>query len=196
MAGTITTGSFPKLLWPGLNSIWGESYSKQPEFWRMMYDMEGSSQAWEEDTQIVGTGVVPIKDETAPVSYDSMEQGWTTRYVHATYALGFVISEEMQEDDQYGAIGNKNAKALGFSVSSTLNILGAAPYINAITAGWTYGDGVVLLSGSQPHVSGGTFSNLSSDTFGESALEGACIAIEKWTDDRGLRIAVQTRPIR
>ena len=30
MAGIITTGSFPKALWPGIKAWWGRSYNEHP----------------------------------------------------------------------------------------------------------------------------------------------------------------------
>jgi hypothetical protein len=187
----ISSSSFPKALWPGVKTWWGEEYAKWPELWRRLYTVESSTKAYEEDVQYTGFGGFQIKDEGDAISYDTAEQGFVTRYAHAVYGLGFQITREMVEDDQYGIIGKKRSRALAFSASNTLNLLGAAPYNNAVTATWTYGDGVSLLNAAHPNSTGGTWSNLSASTFSESALEGAVIAIRKWTDDRGLRINLQ-----
>lgn len=182
----ITRGSFAKMLWPGLNSIYGMEYPKYPEQWRGLYTVETSNRAYEEDVGTSGFGLVPVKDEGGSIKYDTAMQGFITRYVHTTYGLGFIVTREAFEDDQYGVVGKGKAQGLAFSVATSLNTLGAAPYNNATT--YTGGDGVALLNGSHPNKAGGTQSNLSSATLSEAALESAQIAISKLTNDRGLRI--------
>ena len=193
MAGVITTGSFAKALWPGVNAWYGEEYGKHPEFWRQMFSVENSSKNYEEDVGVSTLGLFPTKDEAKAVTFDSEVQGFTTRYVHTTYGLGFIVSEEAYEDDLYNVVGKRRAKNLAFSAASTLNTLGAAIYNNATS--YIGGDGVAMLSSAHPNVAGGTWSNLSAATFSEAALESACIAIRKYTNDRGLRIAVQPKQL-
>ena len=182
----VTTGSFAKALMPGLNGWYGREYAKHPELWRMMYAVETSSKAYEEDVGISGLGLVPVKSEGEPIAFDTEMQGFVTRYVNTTYGLGFIVTREAFEDDQYNVVGARRARNLAFSVATTMNTLGAAPYNNATT--YTGGDGAALLSADHPNVAGGKWSNLSASTFSESALESAVIAIRKWTNDRGLRI--------
>lgn len=191
----ISSSSFSKALWPGVKAWWGEEYAKWPELWRGLYSIESSSKAWEEDAQTTGFGTFAMKDEGDGILYDEAVQGFVARYTHAVYALGFQITREMVEDDQYGIIGKKRSRALAFSAANTLNLLGAAPYNNAASAVWTYADGVALLSASHPNATGGTWSNLSSSTFSESAMEAAVTAIRKWTDDRGLRTNLQAESL-
>lgn len=183
-----TTGTFPKLMWPGLKSIWGISYAQYPEQWRRIFDVETSSKAWEEDVGISSYGLFSVKDEGDAVKYDTELQGHIARYTHVTYALGGIISEEAQEDDQYAVVGRRKARALAFSSATTLNTLGAAVYNNSTT--YTGADGAALLSDTHVNVSGDSTAvdNLSASTLSESALEAACIAISKFTNDRGLRI--------
>ena len=45
----ITTGTHPKLLWPGLQAIWGNMYKDQPEEHTMVFDVGTSDKAYEED---------------------------------------------------------------------------------------------------------------------------------------------------
>ena len=191
----ISTSSFSKALWPGVKEWWGEGYAKWPELWRNLYDVRSSDKNYEEMAQFVGFSTFGLKDENDPITYDTAEQGYVTRFTHSVYALGFQITREMVEDDQYGIIGKRRAQALAFSASNSLNILGAAPYNNANSAVYTYGDGVALLHDSHPNESGGTWDNLTTSTFSESALESAIIAIRKWTDDRGLRINLQAEKL-
>ena len=109
------------------------------------------------------------------------------------HALGFIITREIFEDDQYGKVGAQKAKALARSMRQTKEIIGANIYNRATTAGYTGGDGVVLLSTAHPNVAGGTFSNkISVDAdLSEAALEQAVIDIAGFRDDRGLLIAAR-----
>jgi hypothetical protein len=187
----ITTGSFAKLLWPGVNKVYGREYPKYPEQWRDLYDIETSAKHYEEDVGVSSFGLVPIKDEGGSIDYDTEFQGFTTRYVHTTYGLGFVVTREMWEDNQYNEVSFRNAKNLAFSVATTMNTLGAAVYNNSTT--YTGGDGVALLSNTHVNASGyaSNVDNLSASTLSEAALEDATIALSKFTNDRGLRIAAK-----
>jgi len=70
----------------------------------------------------------------------------------------------------------------------------AANILNrAFNTSYTYGDGKALIVSDHPNVAGGTFSNVIavSADLSEAALQQACIDIGKYTNDRGLRIAVK-----
>jgi hypothetical protein len=67
----------------------------------------------------LGFGNAPTKTEGGAVSYDSAGQQWTARYQHETIALAFSITEEAEEDGQYGSIASRYTKALARSMSST-----------------------------------------------------------------------------
>ena len=46
---TITTGSFAKALWPGVNSWYGKSYNEHTVEWSNLFDSFNSSKNYEED---------------------------------------------------------------------------------------------------------------------------------------------------
>lgn len=194
----MTSSSFSKLLWPGLNAIYGKAYNDYPEEWsKLGFEHNKSSRAFEEDVGLSSFGLASVKAEGAPITYDSERQGFTTRYNHVVYALGFVITREIYEDDQYSQVGNKKAKALARSMRQTKEIVGANIFNRATTAGYTGGDGVVLISASHPNVAGGTWSNMPSTAsdLSEAALEQAAIDIAALRDDRGLLIAVKPKKL-
>jgi hypothetical protein len=142
-------------------------------------------------------GLAVQKGEGQPVEFDSEQQGFLDRYTHVTYSLGFVITKELVEDDLYSKAGKRKASALARSMRQTKEVVAANLLNRATTAGYTYGDGVVLLSASHPNVAGGTWSNLLSTAadLSEAALESAWIQIGKYTDDRGLRIQVKPKTL-
>ena len=192
-AGVITSGSFAKLLWPGLNAIWGKEYNDYPVEWDKLFEKNTSDRAYEEDVSLSSFGLATVKNEGAPIIYDTERQGFTSRYNHVVYALGFIVTREIFEDDQYGKVGAQKAKALARSMRQTKEIVGANVYNRAFNASYAGGDGAALISASHPNVAGGTFSNkISVDAdLSEAALEQAVIDIAGFRDDRGLLIAAK-----
>ena len=193
-SGVITSSSFAKLLWPGLNSIYGKSYNDYGTEWDKLFEKNKSDRAYEEDLGLSSFGLASVKNEGAPITYDTERQGFTSRYNHVVYALGFIITREIYEDDQYGKVGAQKAKALARSMRQTKEIVGANVYNRAFAgSGYLGGDGKTLIANDHPNVAGGTFSNVISTAadISEAALEQAVIDISGFRDDRGLLIAAK-----
>lgn len=187
-----TSAQWAKSLWPGINKWYGDEYNQYPVEWTAIFDQEKSTRQYEEDVGMSGYGLLQVKNEGNPISYDSARQGFTTRYNHIVYALGFVITREIFDDDQYDVVGKRRAQGLAFSVRQTKEVIGANVLNNAFSASYTGGDGVALISNAHPNVSGGTWSNRPATyaDLSEASLEQAYIDIADFRDDRGLRIAV------
>lgn len=195
---TMTRSSFAKALWPGINAWWGKAYDEYAVEWEKYgYEMNTSNQSYEEDVGISSFGLLQSKPEGVSISYDSERQGFTTRYQHLTYGLGFIITREMYEDDLYDIVGKRKAQGLAFSVRQTKEVLGANTFNNAFNASFTGGDGVSLVSNAHPNVAGGTWSNRPTtySDLSEASLEEASINIAAYTNDRGLKIAVRPRKL-
>lgn len=193
----ITSSSFAKLLWPGLNSIYGKEYADYPVEWEALFEKNTSDRAYEEDLGLSSFGLASVKNEGAPITFDSERQGFTSRYNHVVYALGFIITREIYEDDQYGKVGAQKAKALARSMRQTKEIVAANIYNRAFDSTYTGGDGKELLSNVHPNVAGGTFSNVigTAADLSEAALEQAVIDIAGFRDDRGLLIAAKPQQL-
>lgn len=194
---TINTGTFPKALWPGVKKWYGDSYNDYPVQFDSLFDKFTSDKAWEEIVGTSGLGLAQVKPEGAAISYDGERQGFTTRATHTNYALGFIITEEMMEDDQYMIVGERRAKALARSLRQTKEINGANVYNRAFNASYVGGDGVAMISSAHPNVAGGTWSNQISTAsdLSEAALEQAYIDIQGFTDDRGLLVATRIKSL-
>lgn len=197
MAGVISRNSFAKMLWPGLNAVYGKTYNDYETQYTMLFDTQTSSKAYEEDLGVVGLGLAQRKTEGEAVTYDEENQAYLTRYMHYVFALGFIVTREEFEDNQYGYYGKQRSAGLARSLRQTKEINGANVYNRAFTAGYVGGDGVTLCNASHPNYSGGTWSNMPSVAvdLSEAALEQAAIDISKWTDDRGLKIKVLPRQL-
>lgn len=195
--GIITTGSFAKLLWPGLNKIFGDKVAEWPEEWSKIFMMETSDKAYEEDLQMTGFGLARVKPQNQSIDYDEESQGFLTRYSHAVLALGFQVSREVYEDNQYGKIGKLRAESLGFSMRQTKEIRAANIVNRAFNSSYTGGDGKELCATDHPNYTGGTQRNelSTASDLSEAALEQACIDISKFETDRGLKIAVMPQKL-
>ena len=78
----ISTGNHPKALWPGVKAWFGASYNEIPLQHTEVFNADSSDKAYEEDVELTGFGLAPIKSEGGSISYDSHTQGPTTRYTH------------------------------------------------------------------------------------------------------------------
>lgn len=195
--GIINTSSFAKALWPGVNAWYGKEYDEFEVEYTKLFEKYSSNRAFEEDVGTSGFGLAIAKSEGSPISYDSERQGFITRYNHVVYALGFIITREMVEDDQYDVVGQKKAQGLAFSMRQTKEVIAANVYNRAFNSSYTGGDGKELLATDHPNIAGGTWSNelsVASD-LSEAALEQAVIDIAGFTNDRGLRIAVKPKTL-
>lgn len=197
MSGIINSSSFAKALWPGVNAWYGKAYGEYPVEYTKLFDTFKSTRQFEEDVGVSSFGLAIAKPEGAAISYDTERQAFISRYNHVVYALGFVITREIMEDDQYDVVGQRKAQGLAFSMRQTKEIIAANVYNRAETAGYVGGDGVTLLSTSHPNFAGGTWSNrlATAADLSEAALEQAMIDIAGFTNDRGLLISVRPKSL-
>jgi hypothetical protein len=185
--------AFRKELQEGLNTVFGLEYTRYEQEWRALFEVGNSNKAYEEDVLLAGLAGAPVKPEGSAVTYDTGGESYTSRYVHETIALAFALTEEAEEDNLYGDVGAKFARALARSMQHTKEVKGAAIFNNGFNASFPGGDGVALFSASHPLWGGG----LQSNTFAtpadlsETSLEEACIQISKFVDERGIPVAIR-----
>ena len=197
-AGVITTGSHPKALWPGVHDFWGQMYEAHAAEYPDLFDQEDSDMAYEEDVQITGFGLAPIKVQGGSITYDSEVQGPVTRYTPIAYALGYIVTFEELRDNLYEVISMRRAKANAFSVNQTIENVAAFIYNNAfVTTYFTTGDGVALIDTAHLNTTGGTYSNELSPAadLSEVALEDLCIQIMGTETDRGLLLSIMPQSL-
>src|SRR5262245_5839011 len=99
-------GTFAQAMAPGVHHWFLHFLDLQmrEEEYSKIFNLEDSTQAFEDEIELAGTGMMPEKPEGSAVVYDDMIQGGTKRYTHQTYATGSRASWELIEDDQYGII--------------------------------------------------------------------------------------------
>jgi hypothetical protein len=191
------TGHWGKFLWPGLQEWFGKDYNEHSVEYTDLFNTYKSNKHYEEDVGITSYGLLNVKAEAEPVQFDAERQTYVTRYTHVEYALGFIISRLIYEDDLYDVVGERRAKGLAFSARQTKETIGANVYNRAFNSAYTGGDGKEMCATDHPNWAGGTWSNelTTAADLSEAALEQACIDIMKWTNDRGLKISVMPQSL-
>lgn len=192
--GVIATGNHPAALWPGIADWFGTSYQAYPAEWKdLVNDIRTSDKAYEEVYQDTGFAIAPVKAQGSGIAYDANVQGYGTRATNVTYALGYAVTMEELQDDQYIQVSMGRAKANAFSQAQTRELVTA----NVMNKGFstslqTIGDGAAFFSTAHPLTNGGTFANKPSTDvdLSEASLEDMLILIGGFTNDRGLPIQV------
>lgn len=192
----ITTGNFAKDLVPGVRTWFQTKYKEYPIEYLDIFEKQVSTRAFEEEVGVTGFGLAQIKTEGAGIAYDDQSQGYTNRYVHVTYGLGFIITREMHDDGISVTVALRRASALAYSLRQTKETVCANVVNRAFNSAYTMGtnsDGKELCATDHPNKSGGTWRNelATAADLSESALEQACIDIGALKTDRGLTIAIR-----
>ncbi len=197
-AGIITTGNHPKLLWPGIKTVWGQTYSEHSEEYTDLYEVDTSEKAYEQDIELTGFDIAPIKPETQPASFDSEVQGAITTTAHIAYALGYIVSFEELSDNLYEQVASNRAKSNAFAMRQTVENVAAFLYNNALTTTYfTTGDGAALASASHVLPLGGNYSNILSTAadLSEVGLEDMVIQVYGAQNNRGLQINLMPKSL-
>lgn len=188
----ITTGAHPKALWPGVHKFVMNDYNEHPMEYSEIFDVETSEKAYEEDVETTSFGLAPVKSEGSATSYDTHSQGFTKRYTHIAYGLGYIVTREEMDDNLYKTRSFKRGKSLAFSFRTTKEIVAANVLNRAFNSSYTGGDAKELLATDHPTLAG-TFSNelATPADLSEASLEDILIQISTATNSRGLQIGLR-----
>ena len=196
MAGVITTGNHPKALWPGIKAIWGRQYNEHATEYTDLFDVDTSDQAYEEDFEVTGFGLAPVKPQGQGVQFDSETQGTVSRFTHVAYALGYIVTKEELDDNLYEQVSGRRSQALAFSMRQTKENVGANIYNKAFTGGSAGGDGVDLCDASHPTRTGNQSNLLTTAAeLSEASIEAMIIQIMDARNSRGLKINLMPKSL-
>lgn len=196
MTQPIGTGAHPKLLWPGIHAIWGQTYDEHNEEFTDLFDVQTSDKAYEEDVEITGFGLMPVKEPSRGTTYDTETQGTVSRYTHVAYSLGYMVTFEELRDNQYKQVSERRAQALAFSGRQTIENTCAMIYNRAFTAGYTFGDGKTMIATDHPTLSGNQSNQLAVDAdLTEASIEDLGIQIMDSVNARGMKISILPRSL-
>jgi hypothetical protein len=185
----ITTGTHPKALWPGIKAFWGRSYNEHPVEYLDLFDKQSSDKAYEEEVEITGFGLAPVKPQGQQIFYDIEVQGPVSRFTHVAYALGYIVTYEELRDDLYEVVSKRRASQLAFSMRQTKENVLAGIYNLAFSATSLGADGQPMVSASHPTLSGSQSNLGTAADISEVAIEDLVIQVMQCQNNRGMRIS-------
>ena len=183
-----TRGQFAQLLAPGLDDVILDDLGSHPEEYSQTFHVHPTTRAYEEEILMAGLGNVPLKPEGTALVFDDPIQGGSMRITPQSYGLGFQVTREMYDDDQYGKI-KRVAGDFASSIKQTVEATAAAVLTNGFTAstGTITVDGVSLYNTAHPLLGGSTYSNRASTDISLSitGLQELSLLFEKMVNERG-----------
>jgi phage major head subunit gpT-like protein len=189
----VIRGQMAEFLAPGLNMRTFNRYREKPEIYRSINNVQSSTRAYEEDFAYTGFGPLAPQGELESTIMDEPFKLGGVRYIHKKYGLGFEISEEMRDDDQYNVMLDL-AGDLGKSARYTAELFGHDVYNNGFTSAKYVGrDGQPLFAHAHPLPAiGGTARNrpAADVDLSQTALEVAWASFQTQVDDRGMPIDI------
>lgn len=187
----VVRGQHAENLAPGLLMRTFTRYREKPEMYRQINNVQNLDRAYLEDFALSGFGPLVEKGELEPTTLDEPFKLGGTRIIPKAFALGFLISEEMREDDQYNLMMDL-AGELGRSSRYTAELWGHDVWNNAFTSARYVGrDGKPLCATDHPIVgTGGVGANRPAVDvdISQAALEAAWANFQLQVDDRGIPI--------
>jgi len=169
-----------------------DELNRKPTIYDKVFKVNSSSKAEEKIGQVNSFGLLAEKKEGTPIEYDSLTDGYTSNAVHTTYALGFRVTEETIDDEQF-AVAKKGQEKLVRSGLITTETIAGAPYNNAFNSAYPICDGKELCATNHTSTYGVTGRNeLSTPAdLSATALKQAITDLESTTDSRGKIVNLQ-----
>lgn len=197
MSNLIQRSSFQSDLLPIINKWEGDNLKLYEPLYPRICEVESSDQAFEVDGVLMGMSTLQNKPEGEALKYDTSRQMYTPRYNHLTYALGFKITMEMQQDGSAMKNAKRFTAMLVKAASQSKDILAANILNNAYVSGKIMdgGDGVILASNAHPSPYGNQSNIITAADLSEASLETMYIAIRRAVDDRGIHANLLPRKL-
>lgn len=173
---------------PGIRKWVDDAFNALPQLYPEIFHTDTSSRAYEEDEENTGIGYLEERTESSDTPYESMLQGYKTRYTHTLFKKGIKVSKEEYDDDQY-RIFKRRSEKLGKAAKRTYDYQAMSVFRNAFnTAKTSYGDAKPLASTSHPRQDGGTSQSNASSTgiqLTDTNLETALLAAQQVVEHKG-----------
>jgi len=181
---------FGKLLEPGLRKIFYETYDQIPVMMNELYNVQTTSNPYEEDVSIGTMGEFPKFQGT--VEYDRMYEGYNKIYDFPEFAKGFRIERKLWDDERYNQI-NKRPAGLAIAAQRRRESDAAALFENAFDSNYEGPDGKPLCATDHPSKAPdgpSERSNKGTDALSHTSLQETKNEMRGFVDDRGGKISV------
>lgn len=186
-----TRPKWPMALDKIFRQLFDEGEAKFKSRLDMIFHMERSENAYEQDTSMSGFGQHEETAELQNIPFEDRVPGWEVTYSHKKYTKGASISQEMIDDNKWGLV-KKTPKALSLSKMRTLEKLGADVFNYGFVAGgggkakFRGGDGKALFATDHINRQGDIEqSNKITTPLSQSALQTVTSAMKKRLDSKG-----------
>jgi hypothetical protein len=190
----INRSMIAKQLVPGIFAKFGDGLKSVPKRWDKMFEVETSDRAYEEIVQVGALPIAQVKAEGQSVNYVGYGEERTWRFNMLTMALGFIITKEAMDDNQYERGANAYAMELGRSMAVAKEIHHANIFNNGFSPSYPGADAQPLFSRSHPF---GAYLNANTPAAGldltESSLELMSVETAAWTDGGGKLTAFEPK---
>lgn len=190
----VVRGQISPLLVPGARKVFVDDYNELPADYPQVFNVETSSKAFEDDLVMAGLPIAVEKPEGEEIAFDRPVFRGKVRYLHVGYGLGYEITQEAVEDEQYGALNRQGAANLARSIREAESVTAWNILNNAFSSVTVY-DGLSLINSAHTGVGGLTFANTPSapEDLSTAALKSATERFMLMQNDRGLRVQMQAR---
>lgn len=199
---TVNRAQFTALLEPTLRDI--KSDADYPHIFRVglsLYNVLSSKKAQETDFQYAGLGDFQVKNEGGPVTYSDPLVRGTLVYRHVRRALGYQITQEMLDHDQYAEIRKleielQNAGDDDIEIQGCLLLNNG--FVTTASGGFsaTGFDALALFSTAHTRIDGGTAQANKPSTDANldwTSLANGIVQFMSWRDNRGRPIGSMPR---
>jgi hypothetical protein len=189
----LITNTYINVLSRVIRNAFFSQAAKVPEFYPQVFNVidegKGNPRPFIDNMTLSGFGTMSEKPQGQILAYDDAFEGFVTRYVYLTYALGYRVSKEMMAEDALGIIP-RLPQALAYSARQTVELRVWDILNLGFTAGIVGGDGQTLFSSAHPLKGGGSFSNtLGTTVLSPTSLQSAIInGFDTLVDERNLPI--------
>ena len=189
MAGSMNRAEFPLLMEPTLKKAFFYEYNLGGSQYDKYWDVQDSVKAKEEIAETVIPSTVPAVGEGGMYARGTLSMGRAQLFVHITYKLEIVMTEELAEDNLYPA-ALSTQKALAVAMKRTVEKLAAQTYSNGLISTFVP-DGQLVFSAAHPVLypqgtNPTSWSNvLSSQAFGSVGTKALKVLMKKMRDENG-----------
>jgi phage major head subunit gpT-like protein len=183
----MVSGSFSRLLAPGLDKVFHTAYNEAPEMWTNFFNLERSDKAYEEHFSYAGFEQFQPYDELEDIELRNAKPGFITKYVHRKWGLGYQLSRELVEDNLYSGVIEQFPAHLARAARATKESVAATIFNLGFSTTQPGGDSKPLFATDHPlaGTGGGTGSNTFStpQTLSHAALKDAIIQLKRTKAD-------------
>ena len=194
----MTAGQFRLLLEPGLSNIWFDPYPLATSEIEALLNVRDFQKVTETDAKMTGFGDLQTQDEGQGIIYDEAIPPITRDYDFTIRALGYKITEKLQDWELYGQI-MKFEQGLREAAEYDIQTYGFALFNNATSTTVSAGfDGLALASTAHTRLDGGATQANRPTTLGAlsvSTLQTALTQFNKWNNDRGRPIVTRAKTL-